>query len=186
MKIVVEQKRLGEPVGDTLQDKTVFILGYGNIGVQLAKRLRPFGVKIVATKRSWGPNIEAHNQINGLMKDNLGDSLDDKKGRREDIYEFARISDIVVDIVDQKFLSSMKKAGFHHLESGHLGGLGIDVAWTEPVDPTDPILKLQNVLINPHVAGVTERSYRSMAKVVGDIALQLHTGSTWTGLQFVN
>ena len=52
-----------------------------------------------------------------------------------------------------------------HLKSGRLGGLGIDVAWTEPFDPDDPILKFPNVLITPHVAGVTEHSYRSMAKV---------------------
>lgn len=53
----------------------------------------------------------------------------------------------------------------HSLESGHLGGLGIDVAWTEPFDPDDPILKFNNVIFTPHVAGVTEHSYRSMAKV---------------------
>lgn len=53
----------------------------------------------------------------------------------------------------------------HHLESGHLGGLGIDVAWTEPFNPDDPILKHKNVIITPHVAGVTEYSYRTMAKV---------------------
>ncbi|KAI3929039.1 hypothetical protein MKX01_029568, partial [Papaver californicum] len=50
------------------------------------------------------------------------------------------------------------------LESGHLGGLGIDVAWTEPFNPDDLVLKLQNVLITPHVAGVTEYSYKTMAK----------------------
>ena len=51
------------------------------------------------------------------------------------------------------------------LESGHLGGLGIDVAWTEPFDPSDPILKYPNVLITPHIAGVTKLSYQSMSKV---------------------
>ena len=51
------------------------------------------------------------------------------------------------------------------LKSGHLGGLGIDVAWKEPFDPNDPILQHPNVIITPHVAGVTEHSYRSMAKV---------------------
>ena len=53
-----------------------------------------------------------------------------------------------------------------NLKSGYLGGLGIDVAWTEPFDPNDPILQLPNVLITPHVAGVTDYSYRSMAKVL--------------------
>ena len=56
-------------------------------------------------------------------------------------------------------------AVLHHLESGHLGGLGIDVAWTEPFDPDDAILNFPNVIITPHVAGVTEYSYRYMAKV---------------------
>jgi len=57
------------------------------------------------------------------------------------------------------------KAVFDHLESGHLAGLGIDVAWMEPFDPEDPVLKFSNVVITPHVAGVTEYSYRTMAKV---------------------
>lgn len=52
-----------------------------------------------------------------------------------------------------------------NLESGQLGGLGMDVAWTEPFDPDDPILMFKNVILTPHVAGVTEHSYRSMAKV---------------------
>lgn len=56
----------------------------------------------------------------------------------------------------------------HYLESGHLGGLGLDVAWTKPFDPNNPILKFQIVLITPHVGGVTEHSYRSTAKVCID------------------
>lgn len=53
-----------------------------------------------------------------------------------------------------------------HLKSGHLGGLGTDVAWKEPFDPDDAILKFPNVIMTPHVAGVTEYSYRAMAKVL--------------------
>jgi phosphoglycerate dehydrogenase-like enzyme len=52
-----------------------------------------------------------------------------------------------------------------HLESGHLSGLGIDVAWMEPFDPEDPILKFSNVIMTPHVAGITEYSLRTAAKV---------------------
>ena len=33
----------------------VHILGFGAIGVEIAKRLKPFGVKILATKRNWSP-----------------------------------------------------------------------------------------------------------------------------------
>ncbi|KAJ0707951.1 putative D-isomer specific 2-hydroxyacid dehydrogenase, NAD-binding domain-containing protein [Helianthus annuus] len=78
------------------------------------------------------------------------------------------------------------KAVYEGLESGHLGGVGMDVAWMEPFDPNDPILKFPNVLLTPHVAGVTESSYRSMAKVVGDVALQLHSGKPLTGIEYAN
>ncbi|KAM3256434.1 hypothetical protein ACQJBY_049100 [Aegilops geniculata] len=202
MDTAVIQKDLGLPVGETIFGKTILILGFGAIGMEIAKRLRPFGVKILATKRNWSSN-RVSCDLDGLV---------DKKGGPEDIYELARQADIAitcmtlnnesVGIVDHKFLSSLKKgsyliniargrlldytAVFNHLESGHLGGLGIDVAWTEPFDPEDPILKFPNVIITPHVAGITEYSYRTMAKVVGDVALKLHAGEPFTEIEFVN
>lgn len=213
MQISVQQKKLGEPVGETLLGKTVFIMGFGNIGFQLAKRLRPFEVKIIATKRSWSPSDTPDScQSNEHVQNNVIDDLIDEKGSHEEIFKFACKADIVVcclslnhetaGIINKNFISSMRKGALlvniargklldydavaYHLESGHLGGLGIDVAWSEPFDPHDPILKFKNVLITPHVAGVTEHSYRSMAKVVGDVALQLHDGHPLWGIEFVN
>lgn len=215
MRISIKQKRLGEPVGETLFGRTVFIMGFGNIGIDLAKRLRPFGVKILATKRSWTSKFPVFCQPNGSFARVEGDNIDllvDEKGDPRDMFEFAKEADVVIvtlllnnetdGIVNEKFLSSMKKgallvniargglldydAVLRHLESGHLGGLGIDVAWVEPFDPDDKILKFQNVLITPHVAGVTEYSYKNMAKVVGDTALQLHAGIPLTEVEFVN
>ena len=57
------------------------------------------------------------------------------------------------------------EAVYNSLKFGHLGGLGMDVAWREPFDPDDPILNFPNVLLTPHVAGATEYSYRFMSKV---------------------
>lgn len=208
MELSVKLRRLGEPAGGTLFGKTVFILGFGNIGRELAKRLKPFDVKILATKRSW-TSLQA-NDAPG-KNDSIAD-LVDEKGNHDDIYEYASKADIVVcclnmnretaGVVNHSFIQSMKKGAFlvniargglldydavaQSLKSGHLGGLGIDVAWTEPFDPNDPILHFPNVLITPHVGGVTEYSYRSMAKVVGDAALHLHDLNSVTGMQFVN
>ncbi|WOG99705.1 hypothetical protein DCAR_0519060 [Daucus carota subsp. sativus] len=204
MQTSVKKQIVGQPVGETLLGKTVFIMGYGDIGFQLAKRLRPFGVKVLATKRNWIPTL----QSNGGTHDDLVD----EKGGLEDFHRFAQAADIVVcclamnsetaGIVNKSFMSSMKKGAhlvniarggllnykdvLYHLKSGHLGGLGIDVAWTEPLDPDDPVLKFPNVILTPHVAGVTEFSYRSMAKVVGNVAIQLQEGAPLTGIEFVN
>lgn len=208
MQISIQQRKLGEPIGDTLFGKTIFILGFGNIGIDLARRLKPFGVKVIATKRSWASYAQNSNELNR----NDVDDLVDVKGSHEDIYDFATKADIVAcclnlnsetaGIVNNNFISSMKKGALlvnvargplldyeavvKNLESGHLGGLGTDVAWTEPFDPDDQILKFKNVIMTPHIAGVTEHSYRSMAKVVGDVVLQLHAGNPLTGIELVN
>ncbi|KAK9713664.1 hypothetical protein RND81_06G043100 [Saponaria officinalis] len=201
MEISVKLRRLGEPAGATLFGKTVFIMGLGSIGCELAKRLKPFDVRIIATKRSWTSN-----------ENDCVANLVDEKGTHDDVHKFASMADIVVcclnmnretaGIVNHSFIQCMKKGAYlvniargglldydavlHSLESGHLGGLGIDVAWVEPFDPNDRVLQFPNVIITPHVAGVTEHSYRSMAKVVGDVALQLHEGKPMTGIELVN
>ncbi|KAK4751350.1 hypothetical protein SAY87_004832 [Trapa incisa] len=209
MAVAVKQKKLGEPVGETLLGKTVLLLGYGNIGIDLAKRLRPFGVKIIATKRGWSLKNGGSSKTDASGTNH---EMVDEKGGHDEIYELANKADIVVcclslnketaGIVNEQFISSMKKGSLlvniargglldyeavkRNLESGQLGGLGMDVAWTEPFNPDDPILKFRNVILTPHVAGVTEHSYRSMSKVVGDVALQLHTGAPFTVIEFVN
>eukprot|EP01018_Ginkgo_biloba_P023701 Gb_41201 [translate_table: standard] len=217
-----KEKRLGEPIGETLFGKTVFIVGYGNIGKDLAVRLKPFGVKIIAIRRRWDSksvvdlnklvDAEASSSVQRTDRGNNSDELVDEKGGNECLYEFANRADIVVTcsilnsetagMVNAMFLSSMKKGAFlvnisrgglldyeavkDALESGHLGGLGIDVSWFEPFDPEDPIVKHPKVLITPHIAGVTELSYRNMAKIVGECALQLHTGGPFSGIEVVN
>ncbi|XP_039024037.1 hydroxypyruvate reductase-like isoform X4 [Hibiscus syriacus] len=96
MQISVKQKMLGEPVGDTLLGKTIFILGFGNIGVELAKRLKTFGVKVIATKRSWPSSLEVVTPKAFPSQNEVIDDLIDKKGIHGDIYEFASNADIVV------------------------------------------------------------------------------------------
>ncbi|GER38690.1 D-3-phosphoglycerate dehydrogenase [Striga asiatica] len=215
IQVAVKEKNLGSPMGDTLLGKTIFILGFGNIGIHLAKLLRPFGVKIIATKRSWPSSSPCSGQPNSYIGNGTYDDLVDEKGTHEDILKFASRADIVVccltmnsetvGIVNKTFISSMKKgalliniargglldyeAVLNNLKSGHLGGLGTDVAWIEPFDPNDPILKLPNVIYTNHIAGVTKWAYNVMAKVVGDVALQLHAGTpvkALTGIEIVN
>ncbi|WCJ44169.1 D-3-phosphoglycerate dehydrogenase [Euphorbia peplus] len=116
LRVSVKQKKLGEPIGETLLGKTVFILGCGNIGIELAKRLQPFGVKITATKRNWTSKLQPKwaPVANGFIQDMVHE-----KGLHGDIYEFAGKADIVVvclmlnmeteAIVNKSFISSMRK-----------------------------------------------------------------------------
>eukprot|EP00250_Pteridium_aquilinum_P021638 c25185_g2_i1 orf=580-1740(+) len=202
MESHVQQMQCGVPIGQSLFGKTVLIVGYGNIGKELALRLKAFGVHILATKRSW----KLADATNGLV---------DEKGTSEQLLDFARKADIVVTccsltpettgIINTKFLTALKKGAYivnvargglldytaikAALEANHLGGLGMDVAWFEPFDPADPILQYPNVILTPHIAGVTELSYVKMAEVVANAALHIQAGgdvASIKGIECVN
>jgi phosphoglycerate dehydrogenase-like enzyme len=53
-------------------------------------------------------------------------------------------------IVDEEALAEA-------LRSGHLAGAGLDVFSSEPLPPESPLWGLENLIITPHVAGVSQR-----------------------------
>ncbi len=55
------------------------------------------------------------------------------------------------------------------LRTGRIRGAGLDVLEQEPPLPDNPLFKLPNVVLSPHVAGVTNASLRGMALAVADV-----------------
>lgn len=55
------------------------------------------------------------------------------------------------------------------LRGHHIGGAGIDVFEFEPPKPDNPLFELANVVLAPHVAGVTEASMKGMALACADV-----------------
>ena len=69
------------------------------------------------------------------------------------------------------------------LDSGRLLGAGLDVFDHEPLDPQSPLLTRPNVLATPHVAGVTDASYRGIAARVTANIRRLVNGEPLRGLR---
>jgi phosphoglycerate dehydrogenase-like enzyme len=62
------------------------------------------------------------------------------------------------------------------LESGRLTGAALDVFEQEPLDPGSPLAGRADVVATPHIAGVTDTSYRGIAERVVDNLSRLHEG----------
>jgi len=68
------------------------------------------------------------------------------------------------------------------LADGHLAGAGLDVFDPEPPLPSNPLLRMTNVVVTPHVASNTDRGFSRMSHSVVDQVLQVLAGECPTFL----
>ena len=188
MGAAVQSRTLGAPLGRQLKGLKVLVVGWGNIARELAVRLAPFGVELSAVRRSpWG---------SGGGDDEVAALLVSKGVASVDTHAMLGEADAVVlacnqtaenrGMVSAAFLGAMKEGAalvnvargglfdrdalLAALESGHLGYLASDVAWAEPVDPSDAVVNHPNAYFTPHVGGVTDTSYGTMGGIVAGAA----------------
>ncbi|CAI0423111.1 unnamed protein product [Linum tenue] len=127
--------------------KPVGIVGLGRIGSAIAKRAQAFGCSISYHSRTQKP-LKHYKYY-----DNIVDLVIDALGPRGILINVGRGAH-----VDEPELVSA-------LLEGRLAGAGLDVYEDEPEVP-DPLLRLDNVLLLPHVGSDTVETCNSMADLV--------------------
>ena len=145
--------------------KVVGVLGFGNIGQKVARRVQAFDATVqYYDKFPLAPERER-----------------ELKAKRVSLEELFRTSDILSchapltnetrHVVNRERLATMKPTAViintsrgpvvdeaaltEALQQKRIAGAGIDVFEKEPVDPGNPLLKLENVVVSPHSAGTT-------------------------------
>lgn len=142
-----------------LAGKTAVIVGYGNYGSEVAKRLKSFSVKTIVVNRSFkfGPYIDEYRRFTEL--DSVLPEADmlilavPKTKDTDRLINAERLSLMKRDailvnaargsVVDEK---ALVKA----LEAGALGGAALDVFEEEPLPVASPLWVQDNVIITPH------------------------------------
>ncbi|MCX5563313.1 2-hydroxyacid dehydrogenase [Streptomyces sp. NBC_00038] len=152
-----------------LSGKTLGIIGLGHIGKEVARRAAAFDMSIVyASRRSTGPEEAA--RLGGARHVELDELL-----RTSDyITLHLPLTDETRHLLDAERLALLKPTAFlvntargalidqdalaDALEAGALAGAGIDVFDPEPPTSALRLLKAPNVVLSPHVAGVTRET----------------------------
>ncbi len=157
-----------------LCDCHVGLVGLGRIAEETAKRLRPFGCRISYWSRTRKPEQESQLSIDYLP-------LDDLIACCDVVSLHTAATPETWHLMDAAALSRMKQGAIlintargslvdetalaEELESGHLGGAGLDVQAQEPMHPDNPLLHLspdaaRRLILSPHIGGVTGSAFR--------------------------
>jgi len=149
-----------------LRGLTVGIVGLGRTGRNAASKLKAFGVEAIA----YDPYVKADNSGGVRLVQNLAELL--KQSDVVSIHVF--LSSETKHMIGKRELQSMKRGSFlvntsrgaaidegalyEALTQGWIAGAALDVMEKEPPDQDNPLLKLNNIIITPHVAYYSDES----------------------------
>ena len=147
----------------TLFGRQLGIIGFGEIGRELALRASALGMRIIYHQRhSLVAAEEQRYQVNysslGLLLESSdcislhlprGAETRGIIGRAE--LENIKPGALLINVSQPSLID--RDALLDALKSGRLGGFAMDSFYEEPADPNDPLIKFRNVIITPHLAG---------------------------------
>lgn len=169
--------------------KTLGIVGYGEIGTEVSKRARAFGMNVLYTKRTRLPaELEDRLQVSWRDLDSLLAESDvvlltlphtpDTEGMigerelrlmRPDAY---LVNTSRGGLIDEAALTAA-------LEEHRIAGAALDVFVDEPVPYDNPLLSLDNVILTPHIGGGTGGArVKQMSDVLDNIVRFFRNGGT--------
>lgn len=164
---------MSDPGMYSVSGRTMLVVGLGGIGSAAAQRAKALGMRVIATRNS----------------SREGPPWVDYVGLSDELHELVAEADVVVNalpltsstqgLFDREIFAGFKKGAYFinvgrggtvvtddlvaALESGHVGGAGLDVTDPEPLPAEHPLWQMPNVIITPHVAGSgSDRRYHFM------------------------
>jgi phosphoglycerate dehydrogenase-like enzyme len=162
-----------------LNSSTVGIVGYGSVGREVARLLHEFGATILAAKRD-----AMHPEDSGYIREGLGDPQGGLVRRlypTQALRSMFKECDFIVvavpltpqtqNLIGTEEFAAMKPTSYlvdvsrggvvnqvaliSALRERKIAGAGLDVFPEEPLPADSPLWKMANVIITPHIAGIT-------------------------------
>jgi phosphoglycerate dehydrogenase-like enzyme len=144
---------------DSLQGKTLGIIGLGNVGRRVARVAKPFGMRIIGIRRSGNGDAVADrvytpDQLETVLRESdylvLSVPLISETETLLGASQLATLKPSAVLINIARGAVIDEAALVEALRSGRLAGAALDVASHEPLEADSPLWDMPNVLITPH------------------------------------
>jgi len=160
-----------------IEAMTIGIVGFGNIGQQVARRLSGFGPEILA----YDPYQDETTFDNAGVKRT---TLDDLLEQADAVTLHAGLTEETQGLLGEEELSRMdpsailvnsargglvdESALVDALQTGSIAGAALDVFETEPLPGDHPFLEMDNVVLSPHTAGSTRDAVTNGPRLIAE------------------
>jgi phosphoglycerate dehydrogenase-like enzyme len=156
-----------QPRTREISGATVAVVGMGSIGREFTMRAKALGMRVLAVRENPEKGPSGADAVYGPSQ------LDSVLPQANYLLLCTPVTPATTGLMDKARLNRMKpdsylinvgrgplvdeEALLDALRSGKIAGAGLDVFTEEPLPPDSPFWILENVLITPHTAAVTER-----------------------------
>ena len=170
-------------IGRELSEKTMGLIGFGSIAREVAVRAEALGMTVIA----YDPMLEDNNPAWAMAK---RVSLDDLASSADVVSLHVPLTDQTHHLAGADFLKNMKSDAVlinaarggvvdeeslaQVLASGDIAGAALDVFEVEPLteDAGAKFAGIDNLILTPHIAGVTEESNVRVSHLIADKVLE--------------
>lgn len=175
----------GALIGSDIRGKRAGIVGLGNLGAAIARRLLAFGAEVVYWSRTRKPQVEFALGIKYL-------SLEELLATSDFVVVSIALTPETYHLINWERLSRMKKGAYlvnvsrgavvdtealvRALREGLLAGAALDVFETEPLPHTHELAKFPNVVLTPHIGSAAEETRRMMAEIAAENVVRFFRG----------
>jgi D-3-phosphoglycerate dehydrogenase len=171
-----------ELMAQDLYGKTLGIVGFGAIGSRVARIAHGFNMRVL----TYDPYVSAE-----ATREAKVESVDLEKLLKESDFVtlHTALTEETKGMISTKELDLMKPTAYlinasrgpvideealiEALKEKKIAGAGLDVFIKEPIDPGNPLLKFDNVIVTPHCAGNSEEALKATSLMVSQETLRI-------------
>jgi len=181
-----------EQFGTDVHHTTIGIIGMGRIGECIAERAK-FGFKMHVLYCNRNQRVEAEERV-GVEHCSMEQLLQES----DFVVLMTPLTPQTVNIMSDREFSLMKRSAIFInasrgetvnenalikvLDEGKIRGAGLDVYSKEPIEPNNPLLKMQNVITIPHIGSATAKTRFDMAMLAAQNLVEALLGKEPTNL----